>query len=218
MTDPQYPNADAYAYAQSSPGVSRSSDAKRETMYNAHVAGQETVSGRLAEALADVARLKVERDLATHYLRSICDKAEDGGKCLLCGEDFADSTPRSFPECSVPAARDFLKDPKSQVDAVLRAGDLPDESSVTEATQLATEEIEQPEPAEGPHNMGCMHDSPNLAGISTVDGLTRETYWCPRCGALTDPEIDARLVDLRRWLLPNKVTETSQSATREDGS
>lgn len=59
--------------------------------------------------------------LAEEYIQSLCDKAESGDQCLLCGEVFAESNTQAFPDCPVPGARDFLADPEAAAKAVERA-------------------------------------------------------------------------------------------------
>lgn len=62
----------------------------------------------------------------------------------------------------------------------------------------------------------CPHTSPNLAGVSDNADAVREVYWCPDCGAITDPTQDARDDKTRIWLLPggNDLSESVPKAVR----
>ncbi len=68
------------------------------------------------------AELEVEVDLLRYHLTAVCDAAEKGGTCGACGEVFNAPMPSGgWPECPIPGARDFLKDPKGTVESVLTA-------------------------------------------------------------------------------------------------
>lgn len=65
--------------------------------------------------------LEAKLALALEHLRALCDEAENGDHCRMCGEDFNDNRVIERPKCPVPPARDFLTDPDGVADAVVRA-------------------------------------------------------------------------------------------------
>lgn len=64
--------------------------------------------------------LEAKLELALEYLKSVCEQAESGDSCSMCGEVFDDYSSRELPKCIIPEIRDFLENSDGLADAIVR--------------------------------------------------------------------------------------------------